>query len=149
MEFTHFDEAGNAVMVDVSEKKETYREATACGSINMSEECYKKIKNGSIKKGDVLGVARIAGIMGTKRVADLIPLCHPIALTKAKIEFEMNDETNTVTAYCATKARGVTGVENEKAEKYLQWKVSKNEWDGKKLPMAFFIEEEDVLLLTD
>lgn len=113
MEFTHFDEKGNAIMVDVSDKNETYREATACGSITMSEECYEKVKLGSMKKGDVLGVARIAGIMGTKRTPDLIPLCHPIALTKSEIEFEMDDDGFTIKVFCTAKTKGVTGVEME------------------------------------
>lgn len=75
-EFTHFNEDGNAVMVDVGAKAETKREALASGVICMSEECFQKVKEGSMKKGDVLGVARIAGIMGAKKTAELIPLCH-------------------------------------------------------------------------
>ena len=75
-DFTHFNKQGEAVMVDVSEKKNTVREATASGRIRMSEECYLKVKNDDMKKGDVLGVARIAGIMGAKKTSELIPLCH-------------------------------------------------------------------------
>ena len=86
--FTHFNEDGNAVMVDVGEKAETKREALASGVIRMSEECFQKVKEGSMKKGDVLGVARIAGIMGAKKTAELIPLCHLLNLTKVEIDFE-------------------------------------------------------------
>ena len=75
-EFTHFNEQGHAVMVDVSEKSDTVREATAMGRISMSQECFEKVKTGGMKKGDVLGTARIAGIMGAKRTSELIPLCR-------------------------------------------------------------------------
>ena len=81
MEFTHFDEQGNARMVDVTAKGETVREAVAKGRIRVSEECFGKIKEGTMAKGDVLGVARIAGIMGAKRTSELIPLCHILNLT--------------------------------------------------------------------
>ena len=81
--FTHFNEDGNAVMVDVGEKAETKREALASGVIRMSEECFQKVKEGSMKKGDVLGVARIAGIMGAKKTAELIPLCHLLSGRRA------------------------------------------------------------------
>ncbi len=87
--FTHFNQQGEAIMVDVSAKKETAREATAEGRITMSSECFQKIKDGSMGKGDVLGVARIAGIMGAKRTADLIPLCHILNLTKVEIQFSL------------------------------------------------------------
>ena len=86
MEFTHFDENGNALMVDVSEKAETKREATARGSIYMSPECLKKVKEGTMAKGDVLGVARVAGIMGAKKTSELIPLCHLLNLTKLTVD---------------------------------------------------------------
>ena len=82
--FTHFDASGHAVMVDVSEKQETQREATAKGKIYMSPECFALVKAGEMKKGDVLGVARIAGIMGAKKTSELIPLCHILNLSKAK-----------------------------------------------------------------
>lgn len=111
-EFTHFDREGNAVMVDVSEKCETSREATASGVIQMSEECFDMVKNGSMKKGDVLGVARIAGIMGAKRTAELIPLCHILNLTKAEIEFRLLDGCR-IEARCTVKVTGKTGVEME------------------------------------
>ena len=112
-EFTHFDGNGNAVMVDVGGKAVTERTAVATGSIRLSAECYEMVRQGSMKKGDVLAVARVAGIMGTKRTPDLIPLCHPIMLTKASVDFELNDETHTITAVCTAKTSGVTGVEME------------------------------------
>ena len=92
-EFTHFNEQGHAVMVDVSEKADTMREATAMGRIRMSKECFEKVKTGGMKKGDVLGTARIAGIMGAKRTSELIPLCHILNLSKVTVEFEYIEET--------------------------------------------------------
>ena len=86
---THFDAAGNAVMVDVSEKPVTAREATAHGIITMNAEAFAAVESGTVKKGDVLGVARVAGIMATKRTSELIPLCHPLPLTKVQIEFDL------------------------------------------------------------
>ena len=93
MEYTHFDQNGNAVMVDVSDKIETKRAAVARGSIRMSRECYDKIKNQDMKKGDVLGVARIAGIMGAKKTSELIPLCHILNLTSVTVDFIMQEES--------------------------------------------------------
>ena len=113
MDFTHFDQKGNAVMVDVSEKLDTERVALACGSIRMSEECFQKVAEGQMKKGDVLGVARIAGIMGAKKTSDLIPLCHILNLTSVEIEFEMDAVHHCITAYCKVKTTGKTGVEME------------------------------------
>ena len=112
-EFTHFNEQGHAVMVDVSEKSDTVREATAEGRIRMSEECFEKVKTGGMKKGDVLGTARIAGIMGAKRTSDLIPLCHILNLSKVTLEFEYIEETCEIEARCTTKTVGKTGVEME------------------------------------
>ena len=89
MEYTHFDKHGNAVMVDVSEKAVTKRVAVAKGSIRMSRECFDKIKYQDMKKGDVLGVARIAGIMGAKKTSELIPLCHILNLTSVTVDFIM------------------------------------------------------------
>ena len=83
---THFDASGNAVMVDVSEKTVTFREATAHGIITMNAEAFAAVESGAVKKGDVLGVARIAGIMATKRTSELIPLCHPVMLTNVTID---------------------------------------------------------------
>ena len=110
---THFDAAGNAVMVDVSAKPVTTREATAHGIITMNAEAFAAVQSGTIKKGDVLGVARIAGIMATKRTSELIPLCHPLPLTKAGIEFRLLPERQAVEALCTVKTSGVTGVEME------------------------------------
>ncbi|MDD6919801.1 MAG: cyclic pyranopterin monophosphate synthase MoaC [Eubacteriales bacterium] len=112
-EFTHFDKDGNAIMVDVSEKKDTVREALAIGSISMSKECYNKVKEGSMKKGDVLGIARVAGIMGAKKTSELIPLCHILNLSKVEIEFSLDDENSVITASCVAKTVGKTGVEME------------------------------------
>lgn len=112
-EFTHFNKQGEAIMVDVSEKQDTTREATASGKIKMSKECYEKVKNGGMKKGDVTGVARIAGIMGVKRTSDLIPLCHILNLTKVEIDFLYHDASCQIEARCTAKVTGKTGVEME------------------------------------
>lgn len=111
--FTHFDNGGNAVMVDVGEKSETVRVAIAKGNITMNRECYQLMKDGNMGKGDVLGVARIAGIMGAKKTSELIPLCHMINLTCAELDFVTDDENLTVTAICTAKTVGKTGVEME------------------------------------
>ncbi len=113
MDFTHFDTDGNAWMVDVSKKDVTRREATACGDIIMSDECFKKVKTGQMKKGDVLSVARIAGIMGVKKTSDLIPLCHNLNLTGLEVWFEMEETKNTIRAFCRARTIGKTGVEME------------------------------------
>ncbi len=113
MDFTHFDTDGNAWMVDVSKKDVTRREATACGDIIMSDECFKKVKTGQMKKGDVLSVARIAGIMGGKKTSDLIPLCHNLNLTGLEVWFEMEETKNTIRAFCRARTIGKTGVEME------------------------------------
>lgn len=113
MEFTHFDTDGNAWMVDVSDKADTAREAVAAGSIFMSRECFDKVREGRMKKGDVLSVARIAGIMGAKKTSELIPLCHILNLTKLAVEFEMHEERNEIRAFCTAKTTGRTGVEME------------------------------------
>ena len=110
---THFDAAGNAVMVDVSEKPVTAREATAHGIITMNAEAFAAVQNGTVKKGDVLGVARVAGIMATKRTSELIPLCHPLPLTKVSIDFNLLPERQAVEVLCTVKTSGVTGVEME------------------------------------
>ena len=111
--FTHFDEHGNAAMVDVSDKHPTARQAIAEGRIKMSGECYHAVRQGSMKKGDVLGVARLAGIMAVKQTAVLIPLCHTIPVEKASIDFQFNDDEREITARCTVKTTGVTGVEME------------------------------------
>ena len=100
-------------MVDVSEKKDTVREAVAAGSIFMSAECFEKVRTGGMAKGDVLGVARIAGIMGAKKTSDLIPLCHILNLTKLSVEFELHEEKHEIRAFCTAKTTGRTGVEME------------------------------------
>lgn len=112
-EFTHFDEKGQAIMVDIGEKKDTKREALACGTIRVSKECMEKILEGSVKKGDVLGTARLAGIMGAKRTSELIPLCHILGLTSVSVEFETKEEACEIIAYCKAGTVGKTGVEME------------------------------------
>ena len=113
MEFTHFDRNGKACMVDVGGKEETEREAVASGTIRMSRECYDRVARGTVEKGDVLGTARIAGIMGAKKTPDLIPLCHILNLTKVSVDFEMLPDECAVRAVCTAKAAGRTGVEME------------------------------------
>lgn len=113
MNLTHVDKAGNARMVDVSEKTVTQREAVATGYIRMSEDCFAAVAEGRAKKGDVLGVAQVAGIMATKRTADLIPLCHSLSLTKSTVEFTLSPEECTVNAVCTVGCEGKTGVEME------------------------------------
>lgn len=109
----HFDSKGNAIMVDVTEKKVTERQAIARGKIFVNDETYKRILDGNMTKGDVLGVARIAGIMATKKTSDLIPMCHPLMLTKSQIDFEFNEEEKSITAISTVKLSGKTGVEME------------------------------------
>ena len=110
---SHFDETGKAAMVDVSDKAETTRIAVAKGSIRMAPETLALIRQGTAEKGDVLGIARVAGIMAAKRTHDLIPLCHPLPLTKVSVDFELNDEENAVDITATTKVTGKTGVEME------------------------------------
>lgn len=111
--FTHFDSEGNAIMVDVSEKEVTSRTAVASGTIRVNPEIMDAIINQKIKKGDVLGVARIAGIMGVKNTSTLIPLCHTLLLQKCSIDFELDDNHNEIKATCIVKTDGKTGVEME------------------------------------
>ena len=113
MEFTHFDPGGKAWMVDVSEKKDTQREAVAEGRIRMSRECFDRVAAGTMEKGDVLGAARIAGIMGAKKTSELIPLCHILNLTKVSVNFDLNPEQREIRAACTAKTVGKTGVEME------------------------------------
>ncbi|MHC1714983.1 MAG: cyclic pyranopterin monophosphate synthase MoaC [Acidaminococcaceae bacterium] len=112
-EFTHFDRKGNAVMVDVSEKPVTSRTAVAQGSIQVNEEIMAAVIGQTVEKGDVLGVARVAGILGVKQTASLIPMCHPLSISKCGIDFEIDQETNKITAICTVKIDGKTGVEME------------------------------------
>lgn len=113
MGLTHFDTDGNAVMVDVTEKKVTEREASASGRIRVNQEVYEAVANGTAAKGDVLGVARIAGIMAAKKTSDLIPLCHVLPITKASVDFRMSEERFEIEAVCTVKTAGKTGVEME------------------------------------
>ena len=112
-EFTHFDEKRNAYMVDVSGKEVTRRSATAQGTIFVSREVMDAVLGKRIKKGDVFTVAQVAGIMGTKRTSDLIPMCHPLSLTNAKVSFSMDEEAGSITVFCTAVTDGKTGVEME------------------------------------
>lgn len=112
-ELTHFDEKGNAVMVDVSDKGVTSRMAIATGRIKVNEAVFKAITEGTVKKGDVLGVARIAGIMAAKKTWELIPMCHPLMITKCSIDFALDEKHLEVEANCLVKVTGQTGVEME------------------------------------
>ncbi|HSA81131.1 MAG TPA: cyclic pyranopterin monophosphate synthase MoaC [Geminicoccaceae bacterium] len=110
---SHFDAAGNAVMVDVSAKAATERVAVAAGRVLMRPETLALIERGGVKKGDVLSVAQLAGIMGAKRTADLIPLCHPLALSAVKVELVCIAEPPAVEITATCRVRGQTGVEIE------------------------------------
>jgi cyclic pyranopterin phosphate synthase len=111
--FTHFDKEGKARMVDVSDKAETERVATAQGSVIMQPATLALIKDGRVKKGDVLSVARLAGIMGAKKTPDLIPLCHPLALTSVRVDLTLDEARNAVDITATCKLVGKTGVEME------------------------------------
>jgi cyclic pyranopterin phosphate synthase len=113
MDLTHINEQGRARMVDVSEKQETLREAVACGNVYMKKETLERIKEGTIKKGDVLSVAQVAGIMGSKRTSDIIPMCHPIMISGCDIKFSLNFDENRVEITATVKNTGQTGVEME------------------------------------
>lgn len=112
-ELTHFDARGQAHMVDVGDKSETHRIAVASGHICMQPATLQLIVEGGHKKGDVLGIARVAGIMASKKTSDLVPLCHPIPLTHVSIDFETDTRQSMVTASARTETRGQTGVEME------------------------------------
>ena len=112
-DLTHFDDNGDAHMVDISDKQNSFRTAKAACSVKMSLETFKIIANGNSKKGDVLNVARIAGIQGAKRTSELIPLCHPISLTKISLELTLNDKIPGVEIISTVKTTGPTGVEME------------------------------------
>ncbi len=111
--FTHFDASGNAAMVDVSDKPVTSRTATARARVVMEPATLAMIQQGSAKKGDVLGVARLAGIMGAKRTSDLIPLCHPLPITSVKVDLEADAAANAVEITATVRTTGQTGVEME------------------------------------
>lgn len=110
---THFDDKGNAVMVDVSDKNITKREAIAKGKIYVNSAVMDAVINDKVEKGDVLGVARVAGIMAVKRTWELIPMCHPLMITKCSIDFNINEEENYIEAICTARVNGKTGVEME------------------------------------
>jgi cyclic pyranopterin phosphate synthase len=110
---THFDSDGNAVMVDVTAKDETERVATAAGSVIMQPDTVQLIAAGGVKKGDVLSVARLAGIMGAKKTPDLIPLCHPLALSSVEVDLSVDVDRNAVDITATCKLKGRTGVEME------------------------------------
>ena len=111
--FTHFDEQGNARMVDVSGKEVTSRTAIAKGSILVSRKIMEAVSQKQVPKGDVLGIARTAGIMGVKQTPHLIPLCHTLLLDKCSVDFKLLPEENRITAYCTVQCQGKTGVEME------------------------------------
>ncbi len=110
---THFDDSGQAHMVNVGDKPNTHRIAVASGKITMLPETFRMVQEGTHKKGDVLGIARIAGIQGSKRTSDLIPLCHPLALTHVSLEFQANPEDSSITCQVRAETTGPTGVEME------------------------------------
>lgn len=110
---THFDEGGNAHMVDIAGKPVTSRIARACGAIRMRTETLQLIRDGAAAKGDVLGVARIAAIQAAKRTSDLIPLCHPLALTRVSVEFDIDAANPGIAITVTAETRGQTGVEME------------------------------------
>jgi cyclic pyranopterin phosphate synthase len=110
---THFDSTGQAHMVDVTAKNETHRIAVAAGTIRMQPSTLQLVLSGTAKKGDVLGIARIAAIMASKRTSDLIPLCHPLALTRVAVDFETDEATSSVHCRAQVETVGKTGVEME------------------------------------
>lgn len=112
-ELNHFDSKGNAVMVDVSDKEETTRTAVARGKIQVNDAVMQAVVKGGAKKGDVLNVARVAGIMGAKQTSSLIPMCHLLMINSCSIDFELCPESNQITAVCTVKTKGATGVEME------------------------------------
>lgn len=112
-DFTHFNEQGRAKMVDVGEKDITSRSATAAARVLVSPETFEKIKTGGMKKGDVLTVAQIAGVMGAKRTPDLIPMCHPIQITGIDLDLSLDETRFSVEIYATVSCTGRTGVEME------------------------------------
>ncbi len=111
--WTHIDAEGNAVMVDVSDKAVTHRTAAAVGRISMNRDCFRMVAQGRSKKGDILGVAQVAGIMAAKRASEIIPLCHRLNLTGTEVAFRLLPEDCAVEAVCTAKCGGRTGVEME------------------------------------
>ena len=113
MGLTHFDENGKAIMVDVTGKNDTQREARARGKITVNRDVFQAVQEGTVGKGDVLGVAATAGIMGAKRTSDLIPMCHILPITNCRVNFEMEEEECAIYCTCTVKVTGKTGVEME------------------------------------
>ncbi|MEA5097546.1 MAG: cyclic pyranopterin monophosphate synthase MoaC [Burkholderiaceae bacterium] len=112
-DLTHFDQSGKAHMVDIGMKKETHRTAHACGTIRMQPETFAAIQSGTADKGDVIGIARTAAIMATKRTSDLIPLCHPLPLTRVTVDFIPDKVDFSITCIAEVETVGQTGVEME------------------------------------
>lgn len=112
-DFSHIDHDGNVIMVDVTGKEQTTRHAVAMGSIFMSQHCYDAVAQHTVEKGDVIGAARIAGIMAAKKTSELIPLCHTVAITHAALEFDFYPEALEIRAQCTVTCNGSTGVEME------------------------------------
>ena len=110
---THIDDSGNAVVVDVGGKPVTRRRAVAAGCIRMSAACFDAVRQGVVKKGDVLAVAQVAGIMAAKKTGDIIPLCHPLGLTHCAVEFTLLPDACEIEARCTAACEGQTGVEME------------------------------------
>ena len=110
---THFDTSGQAHMVNVGDKPNTHRVAVATGKITMLPKAFEMVEAGSHKKGDVLGIARIAGIQASKKTSDLIPLCHPLALSHVSLDFQTNSKDNSITCQVKAETTGPTGVEME------------------------------------
>jgi len=110
---THFNEDGRAKMVDVGDKPATYREAVAGGTVHVNAETFEHLVRGDMKKGDVLAVAQVAGIMAAKRTCDIIPMCHPVAISGVDISFNTNNETHTIDIIATARCKGETGVEME------------------------------------
>src|SRR5271157_2648402 len=113
MKFSHFDKEGKAQMVDVTGKIPTSREAVAAGSVYMKPETMRLIKDGSIQKGDVLGVARIAGIMAAKKTSELVPMCHPLNIASVTLDFALDEGQSRIDIKSTVKITGQTGVEME------------------------------------
>lgn len=113
MSFTHFNEQKRAKMVDVSRKDVTVRTAKAYGEVKLSKEAYEAVRNGRVKKGDVLAVAQVGGIMGAKQTPYIIPMCHPLPVEGIDINFEMDDERNVIKIFSETKVSSKTGIEME------------------------------------
>ena len=112
-ELTHFDESGRSRMVDVSSKQETLRSATATATVTMKQETFQRIMDRTIEKGDVLGVAQVAGIMAAKKTGELIPMCHPLNITSVSMDFSPNEELSQIEIQATAKLMGKTGVEME------------------------------------